>query len=152
MIPLLSWDVYKMQEYALSLPIEDIRWLENLAAERDWNHNWNFEEKLIRQKKTILVTDSKQHIVFASSSLYDMTGYTPAEVLGRSPRMFQGPETSPAIRAGIRSAVEQQEPFTATLLNYRKGQQPYNCHIEGFPVFNQNGELMNYIAFETSEA
>ncbi|WP_224995381.1 PAS domain-containing protein [Cesiribacter sp. SM1] len=148
-IPLLCWDVYKMQEYTMNLNREDMRQLDALATEKGWKHSWNFEEKLFRQKKTILVTDTRQQIVFASNSLYDMAGYTPAEVLGKTPHLFQGPETSSQVKEHIRNAIAQKQPFSGTLTNYRKNKEPYNCYIEGFPVFNRKGDLMNYIAFET---
>ncbi|AHM61079.1 hypothetical protein D770_14125 [Flammeovirgaceae bacterium 311] len=139
-----------MQEYAISLPREDVRLLEALAMEKGWRHSWNFEEKIFRQKKTILVTDTNQQIVFASNSLYEMAGYFPTEVLGKTPHLFQGPETSTEVKAHIRNAIVQQQPFTGTLTNYKKNKSLYNCSIEGFPVFNKKGELMNYIAFETA--
>jgi PAS domain S-box-containing protein len=149
-IPLLCWDVYKMQEYMQSLTREDVRQLDALAAEKGWKHSWNFEEKIFRQKKTILVTDTNQHIIFASNSLYDMAGYSPSEVLGKTPHMFQGSETSIQIKEHIRNAIASQQPFSGTLTNYRKNKESYSCYIEGFPVFNRKGDLTNYIAFETA--
>ena len=40
----------------------------------------------------ILIVDGNNRIVMANSVIYEMTGYTPDEVIGRSPRDFVAPE------------------------------------------------------------
>ncbi|EMR01061.1 PAS domain-containing protein [Cesiribacter andamanensis] len=147
--PLLSWDVYALQQYSATHALkEDVRQLEMLARLGGWVHSWNFTQKVVQERKTILVTSLNQQILFASSSLFAMTGYLPQEVLGKSPKIFQGPETSPESKALIRSALQAQQPFAALLTNYQKGGSAYTCQVEGFPVVDHRGALVNYIAFE----
>ena len=62
--------------------------------------------------------------------------------------MFQGQATDDAISREIGIAVQNQLPFEKTILNYCKDGSLYKCHIKGFPVFNKQGELTNFIAFE----
>jgi PAS domain S-box-containing protein len=148
-VPLLSWDVCRLQDYTpRQLLKEDVLQLEMLARQWQWQHGWNFSQAIQQEHKTILVTDLQQQILFASSALQAMAGYMPWEVVGKSPRIFQGAATNEVSRALIRTALQQQQPFATTLTNYRKGGGTYDCYIEGFPVRNRQGALVNYIAFE----
>ena len=77
-----------------------------------------------------------------------MNGYKPSEVIGKTPQMFQGKDTSADTRKMIKSAIIQRLPFEAVILNYCKNGEPYNCHINAFPIFNHKKILVNFIAFE----
>lgn len=146
--PLLCWDIF-MEGYRRLMQLgDDLQTLNKLAKTRKWKHAFDFEQQLARQGDTLLVTDSHLRIVYASSNMMAMNGYTPDEVIGKSPRMFQGPGTIPETRGVIRDAVARQIPFEAMLVNYSKNGEAYDCHIKGFPLFNAQKELVNFIAFE----
>jgi len=104
--------------------------------------------QLIDKNRVILVTDTEQRIVFASSNMIIMNGYTPGEVLGKTPRMFQGESTEPKSRAVIRNAMSRLRPFHVVLTNYRKNGVPYLCEIESFPMLNRHHMPVHFIAFE----
>jgi hypothetical protein len=129
--PLHSWDIFMEGYWKKMALIDDKNELEQLSFEHSWKQEWNL------------------HIVFASSNIREMNGYTATEVKGHSPKMFQGKDTDAAARHSIRQAVENRLPFQVTLLNYKKSTQPYFCAIEGFPVFNKHKKLSHFIAFET---
>ncbi|GAA6772960.1 PAS domain-containing protein [Flavobacterium sp. CGRL2] len=65
--------------------------------------------------------------------------------------MFQGPATSKKDLKEIREALKKKIPFEKTLENYRKNGQTYKCKIDAFPVFNLNGEVSHFIAFEKQD-
>ena len=64
--------------------------------------------------------------------------------------MFQGAETDMTERKKIRNAIDQQRQFESTVVNYRKDGSIYRCHIEGYPIFNKKGNLVNFIAIENA--
>ena len=94
------------------------------------------------------MTDVKLKIVFASHNIVNMNGYCEEEVLGKSPKMFQGEATNATTSSEIRKAIVEQKPFEKTVMNYKKNGDVYACIIKGYPVFNNKGELIHYIAFE----
>lgn len=146
--PLMCWDIF-MEGYQRLMQLgEDLQTLQKLAKSRKWKHSFNFEAELAQQGNTLLVTDTNIHIVWATSNMIAMNGYTLEEVKGKSPRIFQGAATLPETRHIIRQAIAQQIPFEATLVNYSKNGEPYDCHVKGFPMFNTQQELVNFIAFE----
>ena len=77
-----------------------------------------------------------------------MNGYEAQEVIGNSPKMFQGAKTDLQVSNEIRQAILKKVPFEKNVINYCKDGSVYNCHIKGFPIFNNKGEVINFIAFE----
>lgn len=147
-VPVLSWEFQQQFVSELDLARNDAKRLEKLSKKFHWNIDLDFESRLHQQ--TILVTDASLSIVFASENMMKMNGYKESDVLGKSPKMFQGKDTDIATSRAIRMAVQGEQPFENTILNYRKNGTTYNCVVQGFPVFNKNGKLSHFIAFETA--
>ena len=146
-IPLLSWGFSNSFYTEIKNIVLDTHKISNIAHDKKWkNTGWDFKNKL--EEKVILITDAKLNIVFASHNMHKMNGYVEEEVLGQSPKMFQGKKTVMETSNQIREAIILQQPFVKQVLNYKKNGEVYYCNIEGFPVFNKKGELVNFIAFE----
>jgi PAS domain S-box-containing protein len=148
--PLLCWDIVmegnaRRKEFA-----EDITALQNLMTANCWRSipQRSVDNCIVWENKVIVVTNPALQIVWATKNMYEMNGYKPNEVIGKHPKMFQGEATTIESRAKIKSAINSQSSFECNILNYRKDGTIYNCHIEGYPIFNKQGTLINYIAFE----
>jgi PAS domain S-box-containing protein len=148
--PLLSWDIF-MQGYHRRMHMgEDLQKLKALSTDLGWQVAWDLQQQLVGAGKVIVVTDLNLKIVFASSNMVEMTGYLPKEVIGQTPKMFQGAETSEQTRAEVRKAVEVLQPFHVSLINYKRNGVAYNCEVEAYPVYNREGKAVNFIAFENA--
>ncbi|GGX10654.1 PAS domain-containing protein [Aquimarina muelleri] len=144
-LPLLSWEFYG-EHHKL---IESFR--DDFVALKKVTKNWSFNidyKQFIEEDSVIVVTNPKLKIVFASQNIQKMNGYLPEEVIGNSPKMFQGDETCIKTSITVRKAIDSMLPFEVSILNYRKDQTSYMCLIKGFPVHDKQGRLVNYIAFE----
>lgn len=146
-VPLYSWDFFGEHLDNLKLALSDLSKLKELSKANRWKFNWNFEEEL-QQDHVIVVTDSQLHIVFASENSIKMTGYTSDEIIGKTPKMFQGSKTSKKELKLIREAIDSKRPFEKTIINYKKNGETYSCRIKAFPIFNSKKEVVNFIAFE----
>ncbi len=107
---------------------------------------------LLKKDKVIIVTTVKQSIVFATRNLIALNGYTPEEVIGQKPSLFQGKHTDQKSKVFIRQAIHELRPFSVSILNYHKSGATYYCKIEGVPIFNTQGKATNFIAFESLES
>ena len=147
-VPLISWGFSASYQSEIKNIVLDSNKILNLAHNQKWKNEteWDFKNKL--EEKVILITDAKLNIVFASHNMNKMNGYVEKEVLGKTPKMFQGTGTILATSSLIREAIALKQPFEYQVLNYKKNGKPYYCNIEGFPVFNNKGDLVNFIAFE----
>lgn len=148
-MPLHSWDFFMPHFEQLTVSFSDANQLQALSEENHWIGNWDFSEELQNQK-TIVVTDAYLNIVFATENILQMTGYQKEEVIGKSPKMFQGKKTSKKDLEEIKNAINLEQPFEKTLVNYKKNGETYDCKIQAFPVFNSKKKLVNFVAFEVA--
>lgn len=145
--PIMAWEFRYEYLNELKAAQEDLKRLQNFSSKFKWNSDeLNIQERITEE--AVVITDLEQKIVFASSGILNMTGYSENEIIGKSPKMFQGPSTSQIALKEIRKAIELQVPFDQTVLNYKKNGVIYKCKIEGYPVFNAKGKITHFIAFE----
>lgn len=138
-VPLISWDFFGSQNFEIN---------KFNAIQKQWKSKVNFREINAQSKLEIIITNVNQEIVFASQGINAMNGYQPFEIIGKSPKIFQGKLTSDESKNNIRKAIQNELPFKEVVLNYRKDGTSYLCEIEAFPKFDVNGDFVNYIAFE----
>lgn len=87
-------------------------------------------------------------IVFVNPAFERITGYSAAEVIGKSPRLLQGPKTDLVELDRIRAALEQSKPVRAELLNYKKNGEPYWLELDIAPIADASGSLTHWVAVE----
>ena len=87
-------------------------------------------------------------IVYCNNAFELHTGYRREQVLGRSPRVMQGPKTSPVARQRIRNALEAHEPITQTMLNYRADGSERWVELNIAPVFDEQGRCRQWVAVQ----
>lgn len=97
----------------------------------------------------VILTDASRRILWVNEDFTTITGYTLTEVIGKKPgSILQGPGTDREVIARIRKGLENQVPIKEEILNYRKNGEAYCCKLVIHPVFDQQQELTNFIAFE----
>ncbi|HAI41806.1 MAG TPA: histidine kinase, partial [Maribacter sp.] len=125
----------------------------SLVSTNSWNIDTSIlDRKLRTEKNIVVVTDTHLNIVFATKNMWNMSQYRPDEIVGKNPKMFQGDLTSNSTLNIVSKAVKEKNPFEVTVVNYRKDGTTYNCKIQGEPVFDYNGKVVNFIAFEKEVA
>lgn len=100
---------------------------------------------------SIIITDSPEKgnpIVYVNPHFEQVTGYTPEEVVGWNCRFLQGEDTDPATVKRIRESIEQEQPITTEILNYRKDGSAFWNELQLSPVYNVEGKLEHYIGLQ----
>jgi len=87
-------------------------------------------------------------IVYVNQAFTDLTGFAPEEVIGKTPRILQGPDSNPETRAEIRAALTKKEPVRTAIVNYSKSGRKYWLDINIIPLKNRNGEVTHFAAIE----
>ena len=150
--PISSLDFYASFFDSICQNIKDIKNLSALSNKENWKTLFPFRQEIMDKNHTVVVTDSEINIVFATQNMYFMNGYTPQEIIGKKPIIFQGKETCYETTQVISRAIKNRTPFEVVLVNYKKNGAPYQCKIQGAPIWNIDGKLVNFIAFEKEVA
>ena len=103
--------------------------------------------------KAAPLSEPGPEIVYVNEAFEHITGYSREEVIGKTPRILQGPQTDRAALARLRAALERAEPVRLEVINYTKAGVPYWLEIDVAPVRNDAGELTHFVSVErdTSE-
>lgn len=104
-----------------------------------------------RMSTGMVVSDPNQPdgpITYCNPAFTALTGYSPGEVMGRSCRFLQGPDTDLAVIAELRAAIKEGRPFKGTLLNYKKDGSTFWNDLTVTPIFNSDGRLIQFVGLQ----
>ena len=87
-------------------------------------------------------------IVYVNETFVKETGYSPEDVIGKTPRMLQGPKTDPATRGRMREALKKWQPIREDILNYKKNGEEFWVSLKIFPIANENGFFTHWISIQ----
>ena len=94
------------------------------------------------------VDDPGPIIVYANEALVHHSGYGLEELLGRTPRMLQGPGTDRAELDRLRKALEAWQPVTVELLNYRKDGSEFWIELDVVPLADAAGWYTHWVSVQ----
>lgn len=84
-------------------------------------------------------------IIYVNPAFEHITGYSSAEVLGRSPVFLRGEDHEQPEMEKIRAALEHRHEARAVLRNYRKDGSRFWNELYIAPVYDDAGELSHYV-------
>jgi PAS domain S-box-containing protein len=87
-------------------------------------------------------------VVYANAAFERITGYPVAEVVGRNCRFLQGEDTDPETVARMRRAVDNWEPVTVEVRNYRRNGEEFWNQVTIAPIYDEDGEPSHYVGFQ----
>ncbi|MGV3742479.1 MAG: sensor domain-containing phosphodiesterase [Burkholderiaceae bacterium] len=87
-------------------------------------------------------------IVFVNRAFEEHTGYSQAEVIGRSPRFLQGPDTQHSQLERVHSALQRCEPVCVEVVNYTKEGRPFWIEMSIAPVAIQGKEVTHFVSVQ----
>ena len=87
-------------------------------------------------------------IIYVNEAFTQITGYSPEEVLGKTPRILQGAKTDRAELDKIRNALSRWESVTVEVINYRKNGSEFWNEFSIVPVADRTGWYTHWIAIQ----
>jgi PAS domain S-box-containing protein len=96
----------------------------------------------------ILITDWQQPdnpVIFCNAAFEKITGYSLNEILGQNCRFLQGDDTDQEGLHQVRAAIKAKQGCQVVLRNYKKDGTLFWNDLKLAPVFNDQGQLINYI-------
>lgn len=85
-------------------------------------------------------------IVYANQSLLEQTGYRREDLLGRSPRLFQGEETDGAILRRFGQELRHWQQTSMEVINYRRDGHRYWVELKVAPLVDATGWYTHWVS------
>ncbi|WP_255193080.1 bacterio-opsin activator domain-containing protein [Natronobeatus ordinarius] len=87
-------------------------------------------------------------LIYVNDAFERTTGYPFDEVVGRNCRFLQGEASDPETVDEMREAIDDDRPVTVELVNYRKDGTPFWNEVTLAPMYDDDGEVTNYVGFQ----
>src|SRR3954453_7209136 len=95
--------------------------------------------------RAVAATRADRPISYVSPGFELLTGYGAAEVIGRSPRVLQGPDTDPRSVSVFADALRAGHDAHVTLLNYRADGTPFWNEVSIAPERDPSGRVVRWL-------
>ena len=85
---------------------------------------------------SVLVTDAtpQGNIIYANKAFKKLTGHAPDSVIGKTPRILQGPGTDVKVIERLASALKAGGRFEGKAINYKKDGTPFIMFWRVLPI------------------
>lgn len=100
-----------------------------------------------RERRVVIADASLPElpIIFVGDAFEAQTGYPPGDVLGRTCRFLQGPDTDPRAVQAIRDALAAETEIAVDILNYRKDGSAFWNRLRIRPLFDEGGRVQYFV-------
>jgi diguanylate cyclase (GGDEF)-like protein/PAS domain S-box-containing protein len=115
-----------------------------------------FASVMANAKDSVLVTEAEPidlasggpRILYVNEAFTAMTGYSPGEAIGSTPRMLQSPRTDRDELDRLRRALVAWEPVEVELLNVRKDGSEFWVQFIVVPVADEAGWYTHWVSIQ----
>ncbi len=111
------------------------------------------EESLIKLTKIIelmhtmvMITDPEGNIEYVNPRFTEVTGYRPEEVIGKNPRILKSGKMPKEVYENLWSTIRSGKEWRGELINKKKNGELFYDYQVVFPMKDEKGEIINYIA------
>ncbi|MCF8284886.1 MAG: PAS domain S-box protein, partial [Sphingobacteriales bacterium] len=87
-------------------------------------------------------------IVYVNEAFTRCTGYTKDDVLGKTPRILQGPLTNRKELDRLKESLKKWQPCEIEIINYKKNGEPFWVNISVVPIADENGWFTHWISIQ----
>jgi PAS domain S-box-containing protein len=103
--------------------------------------------------ESVLITDATldepgPFIIYVNPAFERMTGWTKEEVLGKSPRILQGPNTEHGIFQNLKETIYRGETWSGRTINYRKDGTEFYMQWSIVPIRNETWSIHQLLAVQ----
>ncbi|HET6528870.1 MAG TPA: PAS domain-containing protein [Balneolaceae bacterium] len=86
-------------------------------------------------------------IVYANDGFCGITGYSKDEIIGKTPRIFQGLKTDHDVLDKLKKRLSEGKPFFGKTINYRKDESEFVNQWDIHPMTNDEGRITHWVSY-----
>lgn len=149
--PLRLWQENRIYPSAggVSVFIRDIT-----RQKKEQHHLKLLESVITNTMDAVMITEAEPfdepgpQILYVNEAFTKMTGYSAAEVIGKTPRILQGPKTDREELERLSEHIRRWEPCEVTLINYKKSGEEFWINFTLNPVADEKGWYTHWISID----
>ena len=126
-----------------------------IEKERDfYKRSLNLLEQAVQHDyDSIVITELNYEkpgpkIVYVNDGFCEMTGYSKEEVIGKTPRILQGPKTERKVLDRLKKRLKEGNSFFGQTVNYRKDGSEFINQWDIHPLKNKKGEITHWVSYQ----
>jgi PAS domain S-box-containing protein len=102
---------------------------------------------------SVLVTDAtpRGNIIYANKAFKKLTGHEPSSVIGKTPRILQGPGTDKKVIERLATALKVGGRFEGKAINYKKDGTPFIMFWRVLPI-KEGKKIIAWVAIQREGA
>lgn len=127
----------------------------DLQNEKDQYETYlNLLESAIKNDyDSILITELNldepgPRIVYVNDGFTKMTGYSKEEVIGKTPRILQGPKTDRDVLDKLKKRLKKGKSFFGQAVNYRKDGSEFVNQWDIHPLTDRDGNITHWVSYQ----
>ncbi|MDX1671566.1 MAG: PAS domain S-box protein [Balneolaceae bacterium] len=87
-------------------------------------------------------------IVYVNDGFKEMTGYDRDEVIGKTPRILQGPKTDRETLDKLKNRLKQGKSFFGQAVNYKKDGTEFINQWDIHPLTDEEGNITHWVSYQ----
>jgi len=95
---------------------------------------------------TVVITDRDGVIEYVNPAVETITGFTPAELIGKTPRTFRSGEHTNAFYADMWATLGEGRVYRGTLVNRKKNGDVYYAEQTITPIRDSSGTVVHFVS------
>lgn len=103
-------------------------------------------KKVIDMSTIVSKTNVKGIITYVNDEFCKISGYSPDELIGKNHNIVRSPNMPKEAFADLWATIKQGNPWHGIVENKKKNGESYFLNVTIMPLFNQNHEIVEYIA------
>lgn len=127
----------------------------DITAQKAAEHHLKLLESVITHTNdAILITEAQPldepgpRILYVNEAFTRLTGYTPEEAIGKTPRMLQGPKSDQKELKRLSEALRKWQPCEISTINYKKNGEEFWLSFAVTPVADEKGCYTHWISVD----
>lgn len=129
--------------------------MQDVTKQKEEEHQLKlFESVITNTTDSVMITEAESFdkhgpvIIYVNKAFTKMTGYSSAEVIGKTPRILQGSKSDKKELQQFGEKMSRWEACEITVINYKKNGGEFYNNISVSPVADQKGWFTHWIAIE----
>lgn len=129
--------------------------IQDITKQKEEEQRLKLLETVITQSKdSIIITEADSsdakipNIIYVNPAFSIMSGYEAVEIIGKSPDLFNSPNSDSNELKKLLTAIKNKEECLIETISYTKNKEEYYVRLSMIPIYNLDNELSHWISIQ----